>query len=342
MLSILNMSETNYTQNSYLNKERCEMSTDSFFLQIFQLIFFSIILICSFVGNVLIIIVVRVRQELRRTMNFFIVNMAVSDMIFPLASLPFSVAAISANSRGWPISGTPGLALCKLSVFLTAASVTVSVQSLIWISLDRFVAVVLPLKALLISSRFRAFAIASTWVVAVLINSTDLYTMTLIQESGGFHCTREKNLSLVLKTTMYFRVVLISIAPLLLITALYSAIAVTLKRRNATLSCSSTKDNDQRKRQALKMSLCIIVAFNLCVLLYIIMAVAGLQDEFPVSCLGYKVLWFLALFGLYFTSVVNPSLCFTFIESYRRGLREIFTSRRAGRKKIQKSKNRIK
>ena len=116
MLSILNMSETNYTQNSYLNKERCEMSTDSFFLQIFQLIFFSIILICSFVGNVLIIIVVRVRQELRRTMNFFILNMAVSDMIFPLASLPFSVAQFR-PIRGDGPSVVRQVWLCASSVY---------------------------------------------------------------------------------------------------------------------------------------------------------------------------------------------------------------------------------
>ena len=35
---------------------------------------------------------------------------------------------------------------------------------------------------------------------------------------------------------------------------LYSAIAVTLRRINVTLSCSSTKGNDQGKREAVKMN----------------------------------------------------------------------------------------
>ena len=114
-----------------------------------------------------------------------------------------------------------------------------------------------------------------------------------------------------------------------------SAIAVTLRRRNATLSRSSTKDNDQGKREAVKMKWYIAVDFNLCAVLYIIMAVTSLQDEVPTACLDKGVIWW----SLCSTSFVNPSMCFTFIESYRRGIREIFTSRRASVKKIQKSKN---
>ena len=103
---------------------------------------------------------------------------------------------------------------------------------------------------------------------------------------------------------------------------LYSAIAVTLRRRNATLSRSSTKDNDQGKREAVKMKWYIEVDFNICAVLYIIMAVTSLQDEVPMACLDKGVIWCFALCGLKFTSFVNPSMCFTVIESYRRGIRK--------------------
>ena len=69
------------------------------------------------------------------------------------------------------------------------------------------------------------------------------------------------------------------------------------------------------------------------------MAVTSLQDEVPTACLDKGVIWCFALCGLKSTSFVNPSMCFTFIESYPRGIRDIFTSRRASVKKIQKSKN---
>ena len=45
---------------------------------------------------------------------------------------------------------------------------------------------------------------------------------------------------------------------------------------------------------------------------------SGLQDEVPMACLGKGVICFFALCGLKFTAFVNPSMCFTFIESRRR------------------------
>ena len=220
---------------------------------------------------------------------------------------------------------------CKLSLFLTPVSLTVSVQSLLWIAMDRFVAVVSPLKANLISSRFRAFAIASTWVVAVLLSSTDLYTTKLVEVGGNFYCKREN--SMLHKTFGYGRVVLLTIAPLLLVTILYFAIAVTLRRQNKTLRCTAVKEHSQRKTKAIRMSLCIIVTFNLCALVYTILTIASLQREAPdLSCFFVdNVLWFLALLGMYLSSVVNPFICFTFVKSYRRGVREIFTWRNYGR-----------
>ena len=329
----------NYTNNS-LNQEFCKFLAEPISLIICKLIFLSIILICSLVGNVLIITVVSLRQELRKTINFFIVNMAVSDLIIPLVSIPFSLAGIATNSLQWPIRGLPGLISCKISQFLKPASLTVSVQSLLWIALDRFVAVVLPLKANLISSRFRAFAIASTWVVAVLINSTDLYTTKFVEVGGNFYCIRED--SLLHKTFGYGRVVLLTIAPLLLVTILYFAIAVTLRRQNKTLRCTAVKEHSQRKTKAIRMSLCIIVTFNLCALVYTILTIASLQREAPnLSCFVNNVLWFLALLGMYLCSVVNPFICFTFVKSYRRGVREIFTWRNygGGREDLENNKH---
>ena len=69
---------------------------------------------------------------------------------------------------------------------------------------------------------------------------------------------------------------------------------MTLRRRNATLSRSSTKDNDQGKREAVKKNWYIEVDFSLCAVLYIIMAVTGLQDEVAMTCLGKGVIWFFA------------------------------------------------
>ena len=148
----------------------------------------STIFLLSLIGNTLITIVVYKRKNLRKTVNYFIVNMAFSDIIFPLIAIPVRLAGIATSSWKWYISGIVGFVFCKILLFLQNVSLTVSVQSLVWIAVDRFVAVVFPMKIHLISTRFRVFAIISTWIVALMINLTDLYTAVLVDFNGVITC----------------------------------------------------------------------------------------------------------------------------------------------------------
>ena len=299
----------------------------SYPVKISKLIFLSIILPSSLVGNALIINMVYTRQELRKTINFFIVNMAISDFAFTLVSIPLSLAGIAARSYfQWPVTGKAGLILCKLSVFLPSVSFTVSMQSLIWIAFDRFMAVVFPMNNYLISSRFRAFAITSTWMVAMIINSTDLYTITILKNSGVLYCFPDKTTFLLQKATIYARIALTCIAPMLIMTILYCAIAVTLRKENKILRCAAVHESHQRKRQAVKMSICIIATFYVFILPYTIIPLILLTKKTALSCSVYDLLFFFALGGLYISSTTNPIICFKFVGSYRRGVRELFSS----------------
>ena len=114
--------------------------------------------------------------------------MAVSDFVYPLTHIPVQLTQITTSSWEWRITGTAGPVFCKLITFLSNVSITVSVQSLVWIALDRFVAVVLPMEVHLISSGFRAFATSSTWVVAMVENCLTLYFSDLIQEKEEIVC----------------------------------------------------------------------------------------------------------------------------------------------------------
>lgn len=75
---------TNFTNDSLRSQGNCDSSADSSPLKIGKLFLLSIILIFSLVGNVLIITLVRVREELRSTINSFIVNMAASDLVITI------------------------------------------------------------------------------------------------------------------------------------------------------------------------------------------------------------------------------------------------------------------
>ena len=220
----------------------CENWANIFPVKISQMVFLSIIFFFSLVGNTLLIITVYKRPELKKTVNYFIVNMAFSDFVFPLTAIPAALAEMLFSSWQWPIDGTAGSILCKLKNFVIAVSLTVSIESLVWIAVDRFLAVVWPMKVHLITSRFRAFAIASTWIVALTVNSADLYLSKLRKEYGKMTCIEDR-ISVLFIVISYTRFVLLYLAPLVLIPILYGNMIKLLQ-------CTTVHRNDHKKRQA--------------------------------------------------------------------------------------------
>ena len=192
--------------------------------------------------------------------------MAVSVFVFSLTTIPVYLAEMS-SSWQWPIGGTAGSILCKLKNYVMAVSLTVSIESLVWIALDRFGAVVWPMKFHLITSRFRSFAIASTWIVALTVNSADLYLSELLKENENIRCSEDKTCSLFL-VIGYVRFAVLCIAPMILITIF-------------------------------------------------ILRYSSYHTE-------YNDIFLLSSFGLPVSSTTTPIICITVVESFRRGLREVF------------------
>ncbi|XP_078381520.1 G-protein coupled receptor 15-like [Oculina patagonica] len=250
--------------------------------------------------------------------------MAVSDFVYPVTVIPVQLTQIATSSWHWHITGIAGLVFCKLINFMQDVSISVSIQSLVWIALDRFVAVVLPMKAHLISSRFRAFAIASTWIVAMVGNCLGLYIHELIDEREEAICTTFYNDTLLVRTYERIRTIVFLIVPLVAITILYCVIAVRLRRQDNFLQCR-VHQKDQRKQRAIKMSFCIMAAFYMSFLPMLSFFLIR-QYEIAVPCLFWKALWFLAPSAVYFSSMLNPIICMLFIQSYRHGLKEILNS----------------
>ena len=308
--------------SSHHNAAPCDILDNSLPARTGKVLALSIVMVSSLVGNILLIRTVYKREELQKTINYFIVNMAVSDIVYPLTDVPIGLTRIASSSDLWYISGTVGLLFCRLIKYLEHVSVSVSVASLIWIALDRFVAVVFPMKVRLVSTKSRIFAIASTWIVAMLLNSTDLLAHGLKEESKGAICTYLNNSPF---SFMHGKVHIYAfhIVPFVTLTILYCAVALTLRKHDKVLRCDAVHQNDQRKRQAIKMSLCVIGAFCICTLP---VAIENILTEYEVtmSCPFYKPFLFICDFLFYLSTTINPIICFVFVSGYRRGLTEMF------------------
>ena len=122
-----------------------------------QTVAYRLIFVASLAGNTVIGIIVYKAKTMRKPINFFIVNMAMSDLLFPIFLIPREIQLLYTDSCG-PL----GQALCNLVAFLTDVSTAVSIQSLVLIAVGRFGAVVYPLRSPLISSKLCPFFILVT------------------------------------------------------------------------------------------------------------------------------------------------------------------------------------
>ena len=142
----------------------------------------SLSLVFSLVGNSLIVLIVYKTQTLRKPINLLIANMAISDLLYP--TFLFPVLLVEMHVGSWFIGGTLGQALCKLHTFLADASSFVSIQSLVLIAVDRFGAVVVPLRSPLITRKLCSFFIIATWFIAMAVLSPFLVTYKLVKYQG--------------------------------------------------------------------------------------------------------------------------------------------------------------
>ena len=313
-------------QTAFSQQNSTCVFVDSTAERISKLCAYCFILLGSLFGNIFIIIIVYKRPDLRKTMNYFIVNMAVSDLLFALVFIPDQITKIVTGSWHWHVGGILGSTLCKLFTFASSVSLFVSVQSLVWIAVDRFVAVVFPLKFGLISSKIRTTAIASSWILAGVFYFPSLITWEVVELGNSTYCSPVKLKSIFASkeaSEVYYwlHVTIRFLAPLFVVTVLYTAVVISLKRRNkalANVAQCERQHSVKKRRQATQMAVAILVLFYICVIPYTFFV-----HRREPSCAFWKSFYPMSSLMFFSSSVVNPTICLSFAESYRRGLRNI-------------------
>ncbi|KAH7980387.1 hypothetical protein HPB49_015478 [Dermacentor silvarum] len=123
-------------------------------------IFYGLISLVAVAGNFMVMWIVATSRRMQTVTNFFIANLAVADIIIGLFSIPFQFQA--ALLQRWVLPEF----MCAFCPFVQVLSVNVSIFTLTAIALDRYRAVMSPLKAR--TTKLRAkFIICGIWTLAV-------------------------------------------------------------------------------------------------------------------------------------------------------------------------------
>lgn len=125
----------------------------------------GLIIIGTIFGNILVLLAVFYNSHLRSTTNFFIVNLAVADLLLGILVLPFSATLEILGY--WPFERQFCVIWAAVDVLLCTASIT----TLCVISVDRYIGVTRPLRHSSIMTESRAFiVIAVVWILSATVS----------------------------------------------------------------------------------------------------------------------------------------------------------------------------
>ncbi|XP_028677326.1 somatostatin receptor type 1 [Erpetoichthys calabaricus] len=172
----LNIDDGFYSLNSSGNETQ---SGDSHGSAILISFIYSVVCLVGLCGNSMVIYVILRYAKMKTATNIYILNLAVADELLML-SVPFLVT--SSLLHHWPF----GSLLCRLVLSVDAINMFTSIYCLTVLSIDRYIAVVHPIKA----ARYRRPTIAKmvnlgVWIFSIMVILPIIIFSTTTPNSDG-------------------------------------------------------------------------------------------------------------------------------------------------------------
>ena len=291
--------------------------------QIARFVILAGIMIWAIIGNAFVVAVFYKTRTLRTTVYCFIVNMSISDLLVPIAYLPPMISAVVNGDNRWLLGGVLGSGFCKITHFAWPVSTFVSIFSTMAIAVDRFQAILYPMRPSFISPKRCRCIIAVIWVVSATFRAHVLYAYRLVSHGTKIYCVFQwepaSYTSKALLITLSSLMCVSSISALVL-TVLYSSIVVSLYKQKNRLHLGSEAVRKRAKRnQRITCMLVIIVIvfyvawspFNVKSVLYLVKPAGVIQCD--IVAFGVQVIY----------PAINPVIYYIFNSSYRQGLRNL-------------------
>ena len=317
----------NSTDTSPINHAQCSYAVSVFFTTSM-----AIITSGSLIGNFLVFVTVYKNPNLRTSTNYYYVNVAVSDFLASLAAYPLYLTDEIITSKGSLIQGPLATAGCKVGMFVRAASSAVSVLNLVLVAVDRFVATVYPLKAVLLSGKIRVAKIFATWLIAMGYCGPLLYFSKVEDVGAETFCRFAWNDAFALIVYHVVGFILFAIVPYTAIMICYPRIMTVLRQKPNPKLGAGTINTEQKKRKqsqnVMKIFRSLVIAYSVAFVLYCIYLT--LKIAFSEIFIKDKCKWILGFTYFLVPSLstgINPFILFSFSSNFRHAFKTLFLCR---------------
>ena len=329
-------------ENASTNQPECKpfIASSSVSSQVIMTTAYCVLLLLSLVGNSLIVIVFfRPSGRPRTPVDYFIVNMSVSDLLIPLFTIPRRLQEIYLGWGPWLVGGLIGDLLCRFINFAEEVSIAVSMLSMVFIALERFWSVVYPLKLPLITKKTSPRFVAISWIFAILTFSYYFVAYKLVAKNDQLYC--RYGLPQVFDTWQDLwradRIMMFVIyvaVPFVILTILYTVIVVSLhqqEKRAVNLHSHQQRRRTKQNKQITFMLAIVVLLFFISWTphyLYFFVHYYSWPPEQRWSCSSLKRLNLAAKYMNYLYTALNSFIYFIFNRSYRRRFQAIFGCKR--------------
>ncbi|GFY71578.1 RYamide receptor [Trichonephila inaurata madagascariensis] len=204
---------------------------------------YGTISLVAVVGNLCVLLIVAVSRRMRSVTNYFIANLAVADIVIGLFAIPFQFQA--ALLQKWVLPPF----MCAFCPFIQVMSVNVSIFSLAAIALERYRAVMHPIKAKTAQGSAK-WIIVFIWIFGALFGVPYAMalrvTMVFDPDTGGLTKPFCQNTGIPVDIWKVYNYILVSfqyMVPLCLISMVYVNIGLKLRDTQMPGNKEGIRDN---------------------------------------------------------------------------------------------------
>ncbi|KAM8856002.1 G-protein coupled receptor 183-A [Spinachia spinachia] len=283
-------------------------------------LFYCVVFLVGLLGNSLAFHVIRPNMKKINSTTLYSLNLVVSDILFTL-SLPLRIVYYALGFH-WPL----GEAMCKISGFIFYINTYAGVNFMTCLSVDRFIAVVLPLRfARLRKVSNVRYICVGVWLL-VLAQTLPLFAMTMtnLERDGFITCMEYPNFEKVdhVATILIGGVFLGYVVPLVTILVCYSTLCSKLY---FSAKSNHLTEKSGRSRKAIGVICCVSLVFIVCfspyhidILQYMIRKLVSSPDCADFTAFQVSLHITVCLMNL--NSSLDPFIYFFACKGYKRKL----------------------
>ncbi|XP_067269351.1 prolactin releasing hormone receptor 2a [Pseudorasbora parva] len=285
---------------------------------------YALVVLVGVFGNYLLLYVICHTKKMHNVTNFFIGNLAFSDMLMCATCVPFTLA-YAFNPRGWVF----GRFMCYLVFLIQPVTVYVSVFTLTAIGVDRYYATVHPLKKR-ISVLACTYLLSGIWILSCgLVAPAVAHTYHVEFKDEGFTICEEfwmgqERERLVYGYSMLFITYVLPLSALCI-----SYLCISVKLRNCVVPGHRTQSQAEaqraRKRKTFRLVSLVVAAFGIC---WLPLSVFNVLRDIDIDLIDKR--YFLLIQLLCHLCGMSSSCCNPFLyawlhDRFRAELRKMFT-----------------